>query len=181
MSKVRNWRLVTYLSEEQLMSVLLEHDTQIKAYAYILHDKDFLEDKITPKPAHYHLLLALNNAHTFEQVHKWFIGFEDDKGVEINSFLLELNHRKGAFAYLTHDTFKSKDKYQYPVSDIKSFNPNFFTNDDESASDCLSLAVDEILGGANLIEVKRKYGRDFIIHYPKIKLLVQDIVNQKLN
>lgn len=67
MSKERNWRLTSYLNENQIRYVLDEHSVQIKAFAYILHDKDVTEAGM-PKTPHYHILLSLKNKNTLTGV-----------------------------------------------------------------------------------------------------------------
>lgn len=177
MSKFRNWRLVTYLSEEQLLQVIDEHTNQIKAYAYILHDKDVNDDG-NPKPPHIHLLLALHNVNSITGILKWFYGFEDDKGNDINTLAKVMSNPHGAYGYLTHNTVASAHKYQYDESLIKSVNGDFFVNYEIVNDDKLSSALQEMLDGIPISEVAKKYGRDFIIHYAHIRALYNDIQSQ---
>ena len=177
MSKQRNWRLTTYLNKEQILSVLDEHSTQIKAYAFILHDKDLTEEG-KAKTSHYHLLLCLHNATTLNGLLRWFDGFEDENGNDINTLAKVMNSRQGAYAYLTHNTCASQDKYQYPESDIVSYNSDFFSNDDDQCVDTLSSALQDMLDGIPLDEIRKTYGRDFILHYCHIKALYNDIQKQ---
>lgn len=178
MSKFRNWRLTSYLNENQIREVLDEHSTQIKAFAYILHDKD-LTDKGEPKAPHYHILLCLHHGNSLTGILRWFDGFEDDNGNDINTLGKVMNNRPGAFAYLTHNTCASQDKYQYPETDIVSYNPAFFEiDDDDNKVDTLSAALTDMLDGVPLNEIRSKYGRDFILHYCHIKALYNDIQKQ---
>lgn len=177
-SKIRNWRLTSYLSEEQILKVIEEHETQIKAYAYALHDKDIIEETGEIKTPHYHILLALHNGNTLSGVLNWFSCFTDDDGREIHTLGKEMNNRKGAYAYLTHNTVASQNKYQYDESIIKSVNGEFFQLD-ENKEDLLSLAVEDLLAGTPLRVLASRYGRDFIIHYNHIKSLYIDIKSQE--
>lgn len=179
MSKFRNWRLTSYLSESQIRDVLNVHSFQIKAFAYILHDKD-LSDKGVPITPHYHILLCLNNATSLSGILKWFDGFEDENGNDINTLAKVMNNRSGAFSYLTHNTCASQEKYQYPESDIVSYNADFFTTDyEEDKVDTLSCALTDMLNGIPLNEIRVQYGRDFILHYCHIKALYNDIQKQE--
>ena len=88
LSKFRNWRLTSYLSESQIRDVLDEHSNQIKAFAYILHDKD-ITDKGEPKTPHYHILLCLYNANSLNGLLRWFDGFQDDNGKTVKGWPIE--------------------------------------------------------------------------------------------
>ena len=179
MSKFRNWRLTSYLNESQIRYVLDQHSNQIKAFAYILHDKD-LTEKGELKTSHYHLLLCLNNATSLSGILKWFDGFSDENGNDITTLAKVMNNRPGAFSYLTHSTCASQEKYQYPDSDIVSYNADFFSSDDEDDKvDTLSFALTDMLNGIPLNEIRVKYGRDFILHYCHIKALYNDIQKQE--
>lgn len=179
LAKFRNWRLTSYLSESQIRQVLDDHSTQIKAFAYILHNKD-VTDKGELKTPHYHILLCLHNANSLNALLRWFDGFQDDNGNDINTLAKVMNSRTGAFAYLTHNTCASRDKYQYPDSDIVSYNADFFSSDDEEDNvDSLSCALTDMLAGIPLNEIRVKYGRDFILHYCHIKALYNDIQKQE--
>lgn len=174
MAKQRHFRLISYLEEEQIKIVLDKHDVQIKAYAYILHDKDILENG-EPKPKHYHILLSLHNGNNVSTVINWFYGFIDDKGLEINTLGQIMNNRQGALLYLTHNTPASSHKYQYPKENIKSFNIDFFELPD-TEQDNISSALEDMINQVPLRQIALKYGRDFIIHYSHIKALYIDIM-----
>lgn len=176
MSKCRNWSIITYLSEAQINQVLDVHETSIKGYAYILHDKDFTDEGKQKEP-HYHLLILLHNGNTQVAMQKWFNGFEDDEGVPINSFLQVLEYPKNAFNYLTHNTPLSKDKYQYSVDDIVCPDVSFFLEKEEKL-DTLLIALQEMVNGVSLLDIASRYGRDFIVHYGHIRKLYQDIAYQ---
>lgn len=177
MSKCRNWSIVTYLNDAQINQVLDAHDVSIKGYAYILHDKDVNKDGELKAP-HYHLLILLHNANSEQAMSKWFKDFEDDKGVPINSFVQPLDYPRNAFNYLTHNTPKSKDKYQYSFDDIVCPDPTYFLKDEEKV-DTLLIALGELVEGVSLIDVASRYGRDFIVHYGHIRKLYNDILYQQ--
>lgn len=168
--RYRNFSLVTYLKSHQIESVLLQHDRQVKSYAYITHDK-------CNKEVHAHLLLCLINNTTCNAIQNWFSGFEDEKGLSINTLVQPMHDLYGSFKYLTHETeqAKTEGKYVYNFEDIKGFNLSYFTNTAEQDIDNLTLSVNDLLNGIPLVEVMQTYGRDFIIHYGHIKTLLNDI------
>ena len=179
MSKFRNWRLTSYLNEFQIRQVLDEHSNQIKAFAYILHDKDLTEQGVSKTP-HFHILICLFNATSLSGILKWFDGFSDENGNDINTLAKVMNNRSGAFAYLTHNTCASQEKFQYPECDIVAYNSDFFaTDDEEDKVDTLSCALTDMLDGIPLNAIRVKYGRDFILHYCHIKALYNDIQKQE--
>lgn len=172
----RSFSLTTYLTKSQVAEVLRRHDKQIRAYAYIEHDKDINED-LTPKERHIHLLLQLVNANTLDAVRKWFKGFVDAENKEINTLGQIMHDASASFDYLTHDTEQAKadGKYQYNTEDIITNDKSFWENSSDYSEDNITLALQELCQGVPLFEVATKYGRDFIIHYQSIKMLFNDI------
>lgn len=177
--KNRNFSLVTYLTEQQIKAVIEKHNNQVKAYAYILHDKDITEEG-SSKKNHYHLLIALVNATSISGIKKWFSGFTDSTGMEVNTMCQITNDICGSFDYLTHNTEGAKldGKYLYNDSEVKGFNLEYFKDISLQNVDNLTLALQEMFEGVPLEEIFKKYGRDFIIHYGHIKDLFNDIQNQ---
>lgn len=171
--RYRNFSLVTYLKPEQIESVLLRHDRQLKAYAYITHDK-------CNKEVHTHLLLCLINNTTCNAIQNWFSGFEDEKGLQINTLVQPMHGIYNNYKYLTHETEEARQegKYLYNTDDIKGNNLSYFTDTSEQEVDNLTLAINDMLAGIPLDEVRKKYGRDFIMHYGHIKMLFNDIQKQ---
>lgn len=171
--RYRNFSCVTYLSSDQVESVLLKHDRQVKSYAYIVHDK-------CNKEVHLHLLVSLINNTTCNAVQNWFAGFEDSNGSQINTLVQPMHDIFGSYKYLTHETEQAKEenKYVYNSDDIKGSNLSYFTDTSKQEVDNLTLAIDDLLNGIPLDEVRKKYGRDFIIHYGHIKMLFNDIQKQ---
>lgn len=169
----RNFSLVTYLNPQQIESVLLRHDRQLKAYAYITHDK-------CNKEIHTHLLICLINNTTCNAIQNWFAGFEDEKGLQINTLVQPMHDLYSSYKYLTHETEQARQegKYLYNSDDIKGNNLSYFTDTSKQDIDNLTLAIDDLLAGIPLDEVRKKYGRDFIMHYGHIKMLFNDIQKQ---
>lgn len=177
--RYRNFCLMTYLNEQQIKTVLAGHDRQLKAHAYITHDKDKNENGEL-KQVHMHLLLALVNNTTCDAVRNWFKGFTDEKGQPINTLAQPMHDISGSFEYLTHNTeqAKAEGKYIYDDTSVKGGNIKYFQDTTLQEVDNLTLALDDLMNGIPLIEVAKRYGRDFIVHYGHIKTLYNDIQNQ---
>lgn len=170
--KFRSFYIMSYLSEKQIDKVLLEKDKQIRAVAYAYHDKD---ETIN----HHHILLYCYSPHTLTSIEKWFnrTEFVDEKGMYINTLVQNCLSIKGSFNYLTHED--EEDKYHYDISIIKGHDIDFFRNAVYIDYDCLSEAINDLLCGVTLYDCVQRYGRDFIIHYGHIKMLLDDINKQK--
>lgn len=97
-----------YMSEEDIIKGL-DHNA-IKDYAYILHDKDVLEDG-TPKKPHWHIMIRFKNSVPDTSICNWF---------NIKPNYIENVHTKFdyAIAYLTHKI--APNKYQYLEENVKS-------------------------------------------------------------
>lgn len=178
--RVRSFCLSTYLTKSEVGEVLRKHERQIRAYAYIEHDRDINKDG-TPKPRHIHLLIRTVNGRTVEDIRNWFRGFTDDKGMPVNTLGQEMHDIGSSFEYLTHDTEAAitEGKFRYDPADIISNDVEYFKGTSERDEDNISLAVMDLCNGVPLREVALKYGRDFIIHYASIKLLFNDIQLQE--
>lgn len=89
---------------------ILEHKTAIQDWAYVLHDKDVLEDGSLKKP-HYHIAVRLKDSYDTKYVSQWF----DIKENYISKV-------KGKWAdmlkYLTHANAESK--FQYSKDSVQS-------------------------------------------------------------
>lgn len=146
--KARFFSLVTYLSEEEIVSVLNNHSSSVVAYAYIYHDRDNVEP-------HYHLVLRLSSSWTSSAVLKWFKGFPQ------NSFIQIVHDRSAIVQYLTHEN--ESDKFHYSQSDIVDAGLSDICSSSEADNLGLDI-VEDIVSGVPTRELVRRYGRDFIIH-----------------
>ena len=174
--RFRSFCLSTYLSKAFVSDILLKHDKQIRAYAFIEHNKD-IDDDGQLKECHIHILIRTINARTVQDVVNWFKGFYDVNGLPINTFGQEMHDISSSFDYLTHSTEQAKEdgKHQYDKSEIVSNNIEYFENCNVNDEDNISLALTELCKGVLLKDVALKYGRDFIIHYQSIKMCFNDI------
>ena len=170
-SKVRYFSLVTYASKTSLLDVLNRKLQQIRAYAFILHDND------EGKNPHYHLVIVTYHARSYDDILSWFDDCTDVLGLRCNSFIKPVFDLPSCYDYLTHKN--APDKYQYSSDDIVSFNEAFFKTD--VVPDTLSLAIEDLLNGTSLNECRKRYGRDFIVHYGHIKTLLTDIVSETMS
>ena len=111
--RYRGFCCVSYLNENQIKEVLYKHDKQIRAYAYILHDKD--TEQGNPKEKHFHILLQLVHATTPQAIRNWFTGYTDSKNLPINTLAQPMHDISSSFVYLTHTDENSiqAGKYQY--------------------------------------------------------------------
>lgn len=175
--KTRNFSIVTYLSAEQLKTVLNARSNQVKYYAFIEHDKDVNPDG-SLKERHIHCLIKTYCQVTLSGICGWFKGFTDSENKVINTFTQQMFDIESSFDYLTHNTEAARleGKFLYPDSEVVSNNVEFFRNSVDDG-DNLTSALDDLLNGEPLDVVRRRYGRDFIIHYGHIRTLFNDIQN----
>lgn len=167
----RKWSLVTYLTTDQLLSRLSQLSGKVTAYAFILHDMDVNADG-SPKAPHTHLLIRTACPLNLATVRRWFAAFDDD-GKPITTTAQVCSDLDSAFQYLTHAN--DLDKYQYDRDDIVCTDTSAFCLDEGAPSDDMAVALADLLAGVSLRDVAARYGRDFIIHYASIRLLVNDI------
>lgn len=171
----------TYLSKKQL-DLFLEYRTgsMIQHYAYCYHDSDYdSEGKL--KVPHFHIVIKLFRNRTVEHVEKWFDGFHDEKGMEINTKVIPLSGRQDVqnqFEYLCHLTSKarSEGKHIYSVEerivdDFDFWEPYSYKN---SQQNLLQAFMRISSGELTLRQAAIEYGRDFILHYCHIKVLLND-------
>lgn len=177
----RKFSCITYLHEFQILSVIAQHRNQIRVYAYAYHDKDTKEDGTLKEP-HIHLILVTYSPCTVTAIRRWFSGFKDDKGQEITTTAQICTDVFQMYDYLTHSTIEAikGGKYQYDKSIVKTNDlcgPSaYFRASEESDYDNITLATEELLKGAKIQDLGKRYGRDFILHYTTIKKYVSDIM-----
>ena len=157
MERFRLFSLVTYLSFDYLDKILPTL-SNVRHYAYILHNKDISTDGHSIEP-HIHLLLRLHNACTVTAVRKFF-------PLKPNTFV-EVIKCDNIYNYLTHDGYE--DKVQYSIDDIVSDDLSYWEKlsfTDNSNQKTVDLITD-LLNGVDLFTMLSTYGRDFVINYDK--------------
>lgn len=92
---------------------ILDNKKSIKKWAYLVHDKDTLEDG-TPKDPHLHIMMSLNSDNTPDTISKWF----DDKPERIQKNKHQIKAYENMCLYLTHEIPNEDGKYVYPRSDV---------------------------------------------------------------
>lgn len=186
--------LLTYLPEDIMWLELQAHSKHIKRYAYAYHDKDiwvedvFATDKDTgqiltnengepivkhhkgePKEPHFHLIVQLNQPRYPGAVANWFTEYNNE-----NTFCQPCIGESLArtWKYLIHDSKKCREdgKYIYEPS-IRHTNDEAYFNrfDMPFNGDCVLNALLDLEAGVSVRECALKYGRDFIIHFRRIK------------
>lgn len=178
-------RLVTYLSEEQLHKALDFKRGFIEHWTYAVHDKD-PDEKGGIKPVHTHVILKLYTSRSVGSVRNWFKAL-DENGKQISTLGKVCENIDEDVQYLTHCCFegevgtvnKAYNKYIYPESIRESDSPLFWESlmtANSNAKHDISDAVLAILNGEkSLHQCVKEYGRDFIIHYSAIKMLLKDM------
>lgn len=169
--RTRNWSLVTYLSVEQLLQRLCAIEN-VRYYAFIVHDKDKLEDGTT-KPKHIHLALCLNSARTIAQLAPRFTDIASNAG---NCFGQPTRSNRAIIEYFTHKN--EPEKFQYNEEDIVSNNLEYF-KEDEVDEDNTYMILQDMLNGKKLLDVAKTYGRAFLYHYRDFKTFVDDVKQQE--
>jgi hypothetical protein len=123
LSKIRStWWSGNCYHKEQLDLII--SSTDIKAYSYILHDKD-IDDNGEPKKPHFHFLVQFYT----NQRGSWFKQFNtDDMGIV---FIQTCYNPKSAFDYQIHDTptARKQGKYLYDPTERISTIENFETEE----------------------------------------------------
>lgn len=169
--KVRAFSIVTYCSKQQIAEVIGSHNSSIRAYAYIHHNKD----ETLP---HYHVVLRTFDAWSIPQIEKWWKGFTDEKGEPINTFVQRVTDLYALHEYLTHSDVTSKDegKHQYSPSDIIS-NGLFDLVPKKDAVDDTYEMLEHMMNGASTKWMVRRYGRAFVYHYSQF-MAVKEAMQQ---
>lgn len=169
--KVRAFSVMTYCTKQQIAEVLGSHNSSIRAYAYIHHDKDEAEP-------HYHVVFRTFDAWSIPQIEKWWKGFTDEKGEPTNTFVQRATDLHALHEYLTHSDAESKDqgKHQYSPSDIIS-NGLFDLVPKKDAVDDTYEMLEHMMNGASTKWMVRRYGRAFVYHYSQF-IAVKEAMQQ---
>ncbi len=167
--KTRFFSLMTYADEKQLQKVMMKHIKSIRAYCYILHDKDENEP-------HHHVVLRTHSTWSSFQLRKWFSGLTDKEKKPINTFCEPANDLVALKEYLTHsdDESRTKGKYQYSASDIRDYGIWDLIPKNDSYDSSYEI-INKILVGTSYRELVRQYGRSFLYHWDKFADMAAEI------
>lgn len=168
MKKDRWFSIVTYTDETIVSKVLERYGKNIRAYAYIVHDKDVVD-------YHIHMMLHTYNPYTYKGIISWFRAVQDDDD-ERNTFAQSIKDRHQLYQYLTHENVGA-EKYKYDEEDIVEYNiQDFF---DEETKDDSYECLNDLLNGVPFRTLAKRYGRDFIYHYDSYQKLCTEIKRQE--
>ncbi|MCL2631317.1 MAG: replication protein [Firmicutes bacterium] len=156
------WTGVLY--HQTQLTWLVEH-SDVKHYAYILHDKDRMKDG-EPKKPHFHFLVQLCT----NQRGAWFKQFEtDDLGM---IFPKPSYSPKGAYDYLIHDTAhaRKENKFLYCVTERTSTIEGFDSEEKDELDENKELLSDI----QNLLDGLLTW-REFLMRKPKRIHMISNI------
>ena len=171
-SRSRYFCIVTYASEKQLRKVIRNHISSVRAFCYILHDKD----EATP---HHHILLRTHSAWTPKQIARWFEGLIDAEKKNVNTFAEVAHDMEAQKDYIVHADPKSieEGKHPYSMTDVKSYGFDDLA-EKKNAHDVTYEILEKVINGAPLRDLVRYYGRDFLYHYSHY-IEVADLIRQR--
>lgn len=171
--RTRTFSLMTYVGEENIKKVLQDHVRSIRAYAYILHDKD-------ESVPHHHLLLKTYDAWTITQILKWFDKFK----LEINENTLgePASDLHALRDYITHSDYESikAGKHRYDVSEIVDYNMFALVENKDSYDETYAI-LNDVLLGVNTRELVRRYGKNYLYHITCFDIAKERIIMDDYN
>lgn len=170
-SLFNEFNFVMYCSLDFALNVLKRKLNQISSYGLILHDKDVNKDGVL-KEQHLHLYLRLKVRRKLGEIKSWFVAI-DDKGLSTNVLFNPVKTTtKDCILYLTHAN--DKTKYQYDVSLLYKYNIDFDSLDDIAVDSTYDILRD-FMNGSSLLDMVKRYGKDFLYHYNCYKDIKCDI------
>ena len=156
---------------EQLNAIITS--TDVKTYAYILHDK-CLDENGEPKKPHYHFVVRLQR----NQRGSWFKQFSTEDLGQV--YYKPISFPQGAYDYLIHDTddCRKKGKRLYDPSERISTIDDF-TNDDKKISNTEKFFI-KLHDGASNMELQKEFPTIYANHgVDKIEKFRQDYLKEK--
>ena len=146
-----HWALVLYPNEDPTHKSALDFIKEnYSKYAFIKHDKDFLEDN-SLKKEHYHIVISFSN-------YRWKSAISNELGITPN-YIEKVRNIENALKYLIH--YNNSNKYQYDINEVqgtlKSKLESYINNEDKNESE-------KVLELLEYIENSKSYIRiaDFI-------------------
>ena len=165
--KAYTWSLVTYASIRDLNKLL----SYSKHWAYCFHDKDINEETGELKVPHFHVICTFDNQVSLEHIRALLESGQNTLGEcrrKCGSNWIPLNV-SSLYAYLIHQGYE--DKYQYDETERVVDSTHYWqrfdqykkpSGDNEFITDLLGAYHTR---GEFLLEMGKKYGRDFIKNY----------------
>lgn len=170
---------ITYANAEQVKRICERKYEQIKAWCYILHDKDQTENG-EPKKPHIHFVIETFNPTSCETVKKWFHNLTDEEGKPINTLCEIVRSRQGIINYLTHDN--DINKHRYSTEEIGNYLDALqiaWTEERNDQDQALNI-MDDLMKGTRPYEMLRRYGREWVINHNKYIDCLRDIMEDGL-
>ncbi len=157
--RTRFFSLSTYLDEKKFRKVIQAHIKSIRAFCYILHDKDDTEP-------HTHIVMRTHSAWTSHQILRWFDGFVDADKKPINTLCEPANDLVALKDYLIHsDAVSRKEgKHLYSFDEVHDFGIWDMIPQNDSYDDTYEI-LNKLLVGTSYREMVRQYGRKFLYHW----------------
>lgn len=163
----RKFALVSYIKDTgEVLSLLMKHQTSIRAFALIKHDKDEADE-------HHHIVIRTHCAWTCPQVAKWF----KDNAEAQNTFAQFVIDDTGIIEYLTHEN--EQDGYHYDKADIIDGGLADLIPKEDQKDESADIVADMVEGVSIRVMVKR-YGREFIYHYQQY-VLISEAIKQEIH
>lgn len=171
-TRSRNFCLVLYCTEEELLRKLITYKSRIDKYAYILHDKDIYDSDLFDKDGnlvhsagelekeHRQMVIRFYDACTVSAVRKLFKTDLDNAQVQPCDLV-------AMYRYLTHRD--NPEKYQYNESDIESNDIEYFRSLElrgmrKDSDMTAQRIVEDILAKVPPRLLLMRYGREYVIH-----------------
>lgn len=176
--KARLFALSTYAIDDDIKKVIQYHESQIRYYCYILHDKDINEDG-TLKENHTHIILETYDPYFVETIRKWFKTCIDTKGELATTLGQNVFDRKGICEYLLH--INNPDKYQYSENEITNLpDYHFIKQTTPRVDDQPSInIVNDMLAGLDTYQLVQRYGREYIINQGRYKEVIASMIDDR--
>ncbi len=175
MSGRKNLCFISYAPRHVIERGLEFHLDEIKAYAYIFHDR-FSDAEIKareelgkpPEVPHFHIQIRLWKEKRPSTVAKWFWCVDENGPVNT---LPENNTSVSAYYdYLIHKF--DPDKFQYSPSDRVVFRSEYFEIPEYSDADDGLLALQMAMVNMRPYEIAKRLGKTFVWHHNDIYDLV---------
>lgn len=167
-----SFNCTTYLTVEQVDEYVKREN--VNNYAYIVHDKDVYDEDVYDdngnvlhkkgdlKEKHIHFVVTFRSARTWSAVVKDFAEYEQNTRVEV------VRDLESCLRYLTHDG--EENKYKYGREFVKSSYGYFRGDLSRAQADNQALQIiNDIENGLSYLELVRRYGREFVIHYKQYR------------
>lgn len=142
-----HWCLVLYPSEDPKHQLALDYIIEnYSKYAFIKHDKDFLDDN-TIKKEHFHIVVSFSN-------YRWKNAISNELGITPN-YIEKVRNLENALKYLVH--YNNSNKYQYNIDEVigplKVKLESYINNQDKTESEKVLELLEYIESSDNYLKV----------------------------